>query len=153
MTEWTPKPTEDYSIPERDRWYNKRWIPMFRVTYEAFNEILDQIKPDLEPIPNPGPEPLSPAEKLAVCLYWLGHGGDYFQAHLGMNRSRSTVHCCVLAVCTALVKLAGKYIRWPTREEYVIKVTLPLSHVCSANITLQINLIYSWCCACSPMYS
>ena len=88
--EWSPVPGEDLSgIPEAARWYNRRWIPIFRVTYEAFHEIREAVEADLMPERLPGSggvTPIMPAEQLAICLYHLAQGGQYKGAHCGLNR-------------------------------------------------------------------
>ena len=76
---WLPSGGEDLSsVPERDRWYNRRWVSMYRLTYECFCAVLDLISPLIKPDDAAfGDPPTSAAEKLAVCLYFLGHGGVY----------------------------------------------------------------------------
>lgn len=112
-------------MPERDRWYNKRWVGTYRLTYESFHEVLGKIRSDIEPERDSGfgQEPISAAEKLAVCLYFLGHGGVYDSTVGQTNRCRASVQRCVVAVCAAIMaKLAPEVVKWPAEEEMPCKV-------------------------------
>jgi hypothetical protein len=58
---------------------------------------------------------MSPGEQLCCALWWLAQGGEYRAIATGANRSRSSVHRCVVRVCTAIYKRLGKkHIKFPT---------------------------------------
>lgn len=98
---------------------------MYRLTYECFCGVLDLISPLIEPDDTAfGDPPTSAAEKLAVCLYFLGHGGLYSSTSAAQHRSRSSVCRYVRVVCAAIIeKVAPQVIRWPTEQELAKKVT------------------------------
>jgi len=123
-----PRSADDpaLSLPEKQRWWNTQfWVPEFRITRECFYFILENIRAALEheaAIQDPNSPPVSPAEALAIALYFLARGGYLKATADAMGRSRATVSRCVASVCRLIWhQLHGSHIKFPSSTEQLIQ--------------------------------
>ena len=79
-----------------------RFKKTFRISRATFRYILDRIEPILAR-QTLTEDPISPDERLAICLYWLGRGDYYYTIAEMVGRGVSTVSSIVEEVSQVLV--------------------------------------------------
>lgn len=139
--------------PEKERWWNTQfWQKDFSVTREIFFFILDAIKDHLHQpeaiIHDPQAPVVTPAEQLAITLYYLARGGHYKGTGDAMGRSPSTVQRCVVAVTKVILRIMSPdVVVFPsTREE----LERTVSH-CLNNYTTHCIFVRSCCVHTLPL--
>ena len=94
-TGWWEKVWQTYS--------DTRFKKTFRVTRRTFLFILQRIRSELQK-QNVTEEPISPEERLGICLYRLGRGDYYYTIAEMVGRGLSTVNSIVHEVSKVLVE-------------------------------------------------
>ena len=94
-TGWWEKVWQTYS--------DIRFKKTFRVTRRTFLFILQRIRPKLQK-QDVTEEPISPEERLGICLYRLGRGDYYYTIAEMVGRGLSTVNSIVHEVSKVLVQ-------------------------------------------------
>ena len=94
-TGWWEKVWQTYS--------DTRFKKTFRVTRRTFLFILQRIRSELQK-QNVTEEPISPEERLGICLYRLGRGDYYYTTAEMVGRGLSTVNSIVHEVSKVLVE-------------------------------------------------
>ena len=94
-TGWWEKVWQTYS--------DTRFKKTFRVTRRTFSFILQRIRSELQK-QNVTEEPISPEERLGICLYRLGRGDYYYTIAEMVGRGLSAVNSIVLEVSKVLVE-------------------------------------------------
>ena len=100
---------------------NGRWKEAFRVSKKTFNYILSYIEADLQKA-HMVECPISPAERLAICLFKLARGPYNFTMQEMVGHGESTIRQIVTEVCEAIqLRLQKKYVDdlFPTTDEAV----------------------------------
>lgn len=96
------------------------WLETFRMNRALFMELVDELRPALEPAFNPlqSREPLSPEKQTAVALYFLSSTSEYRTVGNLFGIHKSTVHRCVNRVVAAICRnLMSRWIYMPDEEE------------------------------------
>lgn len=94
------------------------WLQHFRMTRPTFEMLCGYIGPDVAPIIGCHRPPVPTRKQIAIALYKLATCAEYRVVGETFGVSKTTVHRCVYAVCTAIkAKLMRHYIRLPTVAE------------------------------------
>jgi hypothetical protein len=117
-----PTGPNDPALPEKQRWWNEQyWVKDLRVTRECFYYILSHIDDLLQHeavVKDPRSPPVTPAEALAITLYFLARGGTQKAAGDAMGRGQATVSKWVPIVCDAIwERLHSLHIKFPNSVE------------------------------------
>ena len=89
-----------------------------RMNTETFHELLEKIRPFITKQTTIMRKPLSPEEKLAVTLRFLGTGDDYDSLSFLFRISRETIRQFVPIVCHYIYHcLKGEYLKLPSSDE------------------------------------
>lgn len=102
-----------------ENYSDARFKKTFRVSRETFQYILGKIEHDLQR-ETVTEDPISPAFRLAVCLYRLSRGDYYFTIAGMVDKGRSTVCTIVDEVTEAIIKnMWGKHVsaHFPGNEQ------------------------------------
>ena len=86
----------------------ERFKSCFRISRKTFNFILNRIGHHLTH-DTTAEEPISPQERLGICLYRLSRG-DYYHTIADMTgRGLTTVQCITQEVCKVICKVFAKF--------------------------------------------
>lgn len=126
---------------KREKWYNpgrteQWWINMksrialesswrknFRVSYEDFQKLVDEIRPYIAPnLLSPNHRALSAEKKVAITLYYLKDTGSQNMTANTFGVAHNTVSCVIFEVCSAITKYMGpKYLHLPKNKDAMQK--------------------------------
>ncbi|KAG2457800.1 CANX protein, partial [Polypterus senegalus] len=94
------------------------WLQHFRMTRPTFEMLYGFISPDVAPITGCHRPPVPTQKRIVITFYKLATCAEYRVVGETFGVSKTTVHRCVYAVCTAnKEELMRRYIRLPTVEE------------------------------------
>ena len=106
-----PRPRSCRRLIRNEGWWHKVWITYsdvrfkktFRVSRATFHFILSRVGKVLQR-QTVTEEPISPEERLGICLYRLGRGDYCYTIAEMVGRGVATVSSIVLEVCQVLVE-------------------------------------------------
>ncbi|KAE8896422.1 hypothetical protein PF005_g20997 [Phytophthora fragariae] len=96
----------------------------FRVTPSAFASLLHTLQPAVEKKTTNFGEPLSVSVRLAVFLYFIGHGCSLQQLRSQFGIGKSTASGIVREVSKAVVGLMQSYVVFPARRDELLKLSM-----------------------------
>ena len=105
---------------------NKPFKSCFRISRETFNFILNRIGHHLTH-DTTAEEPISPQERLGICLYRLSRG-DYYHTIAEMTgRGLTTVQCITQEVCKVIVSnLWSEFVNFPETVDQMLTAILQM---------------------------
>ncbi|XP_069683589.1 uncharacterized protein [Periplaneta americana] len=96
-----------------------RFYQYFHMPINKFETLLARIQNDIKKVDTCFREAITPREKLAVCLRFLGTGDSFRTIASSYCLGRSTTHCIIKEVCSVIIrKMKDETIPVPKEEDW-----------------------------------
>ncbi|KAJ8916921.1 hypothetical protein NQ315_013392 [Exocentrus adspersus] len=90
----------------------------FRIPYEAFDYLLEELTPILQNNRKPSPPSVPVNVQLLSTIWLLATPDSYRSVSEKFDLSKSTLSVCFIRIIKALCEIAGNHIKWPERNKF-----------------------------------